>query len=100
MDITAAVADADPWRAATGNSNASAGRAAYFGAVYELSYWSAQGRMPGVPGSGPGSTAKAAANAIIALEGLVRELGIELLVDAPCGDLTWVRAADLGGAEH
>lgn len=101
VDITAARNGGDPWRAAVpGAANASGGRAAYFSAVYDTKFWSARGSMPGVPGSGPGSTAAAAANARAAVEALVAELGISVVLDAPCGDMTWMAAADLGAARY
>ncbi|KAH8061897.1 hypothetical protein JL722_3854 [Aureococcus anophagefferens] len=87
VDITAARAGGDPWRAAVpGAANASGGRAAYFSAVYDT--------------NGPGSTAAAAANARAAVEALVSELGVAVVLDAPCGDMTWMAAADLGAARY
>ncbi len=40
--------------------------------------------------SGPGSTMAASANVRTALPGLLRELGIRSLLDAPCGDAYWI----------
>ena len=101
VDITAARAAADPWRSAVpGAASASGGREAYFGAVYDTKFWSARGSMAGVPGSGPGSTVAAGANAIAVLEALVRELGLATVLDVPCGDMTWMARADLGRARY
>ena len=58
-------------------------RSNYFSTVYDLGYWAAQHKMPGVPASGPGSTLDAAKNAITTIEQLIREFEIELLIDAP-----------------
>ena len=103
VDLTAAKADDDPWRAAVPDfalGDERRARAAYFEAVYDLKYWSARGQMPGVPGSGPGSTLAAASNAIAVLESLVRELSVSRVLDVPCGDMTWMREADLGVADY
>ena len=75
-------------------------RSNYFSTVYDLGYWAAQNKMPGVPASGPGSTLDAAKNAITTIEQLIREFGIELLIDAPCGDMTWMSNVDLQGTEY
>mmetsp|Transcript_12544 Transcript_12544/g.33058 ORF Transcript_12544/g.33058 Transcript_12544/m.33058 type:complete len:346 (-) Transcript_12544:28-1065(-) len=75
-------------------------RSSYFSTVYDLGYWAAQNKMPGVPASGPGSTLDAAKNAITTIEQLIREFGIELLIDAPCGDMTWMASVDLRGVEY
>ena len=75
-------------------------RSSYFSTVYDLGYWAAQHKMPGVPASGPGSTLDAARNAITTIQQLIREFGIELLIDAPCGDMTWMASVDLRGVEY
>ena len=75
-------------------------RSQYFSTVYDLGYWAAQHKMPGVPASGPGSTLQAAKNAITTMEQLIREFEIELLIDAPCGDMTWMSSVDLQGTEY
>ena len=75
-------------------------RSSYFSTVYDLGYWAAQHKMPGVPASGPGSTLQAAKNAITTMEQLIREFEIELLIDAPCGDMTWMSSVDLQGTEY
>ena len=75
-------------------------RGSYFSTVYDLGYWAAQNKMPGVPASGPGSTLDAAKNAITTIEQLIREFDIELLIDAPCGDMTWMASVDLRGVEY
>lgn len=82
-DITAAVG-ADPWTAAVPFPKLSA-RADYFDAVYATKYWSS-GKYPA---SGPGSSKESAKNAVVALERVIAG-GIKTLVDAPCGDLTWI----------
>ena len=56
--------------------------------------------MAGVPPSGPGSSVAAAANVRVALEGLSREFDLELIIDAPCGDMTWMPRVDLGRAAY
>jgi len=81
-------------RAATGESS-NWDRSSYFSTVYETGYWAAQFQMAGVPASGPGSSLQAAANARRTLEDLVKELRIDLVIDAPCGDMTWMAAVDL-----
>ena len=75
-------------------------RSSYFSTVYDLGYWAAQHKMPGVPASGPGSTLDAAKNAITTIESLMREFDIELLIDAPCGDMTWMASVNLQGVEY
>lgn len=96
VDIAAA-SSASGWYAAyPGASSESAARSAYFDAVYDTKFWTA-GRGPG---SGPGSTVHAAANAIQALRTLVTELDIQLIVDAPCGDGTWLKTADLSAVKR
>lgn len=101
MDLMRADAADDPWASAVpGAADASSGRAAYFASVYETKFWSARGSMPGVPGSGPGSTAAAAANARSTIERLISELGVARVLDVPCGDMTWMRDVDLGEADY
>ena len=75
-------------------------RLSYFSTVYDLGYWAAQHKMPGVPASGPGSTLDAAKNAITTIEQLIREFEIELFIDAPCGDMTWMSSVDLRGVDY
>ena len=75
-------------------------RSSYFSTVYDLGYWAAQHKMPGVPASGPGSTLDAAKNAITTIEQLIREFAIEVLIDAPCGDMTWMASVDLRGVDY
>lgn len=96
VDIVAA-SSASGWYAAfPGASSESAARSAYFDAVYDTKFWTA-GRGPG---SGPGSTVRAATNAVQALRTLVAELHLELIVDAPCGDGTWLKTADLSAVQR
>lgn len=44
--------------------------------------------------SGPGSTAEATALLRVALPDIFRDLGVETLLDAGCGDLNWMRHLD------
>lgn len=90
----AAASTTNGWFAACPDAESeSEARSQYFDAVYRTRFWT--GRRPEVPASGPGSTRQAAANAIRAIERTVRDLRIELLLDAPCGDKSWVGGASL-----
>ena len=50
--------------------------------------------------SGRGSTLARAATIMSHLPPLLKELGAETLLDAPCGDFNWMRCADLGAVKY
>jgi SAM-dependent methyltransferase len=50
--------------------------------------------------SGPGSTLSYTEELRSTLPALVRALGCESLLDAPCGDFNWMKAVDLDGIEY
>ncbi|MGB0498349.1 MAG: class I SAM-dependent methyltransferase [Rubricella sp.] len=54
----------------------------------------------GVPRSGPGSTLEHTALLRDALPDLLRRHGVSSLLDAPCGDWTWMREVDLAGVHY
>jgi hypothetical protein len=56
-----------------------------FNAVYESNYWESNESK-----SGSGSELKDAAQYIPRLAQVIRDLGIESMFDAPCGDLNWM----------
>jgi SAM-dependent methyltransferase len=53
------------------------------------------GGLPETP-CGAGSTIKNTASIRAVLPGLLRELGVRRLLDAPCGDCNWISQVDLG----
>ena len=50
--------------------------------------------------SGAASTLRETANLRAALPALLREEGVERLLDIPCGDFHWMREVDLGGVDY
>lgn len=66
-----------------------------FGRIWRVNLWGdAETR------SGPGSTLVQTTRIRAALPDLLRRLGVEVLLDAPCGDFNWLRAVDLGDVEY
>lgn len=50
--------------------------------------------------SGPGSTLEQTAAVRSELPGLLKELDARSILDAPCGDLFWMKECDLGATEY
>lgn len=50
--------------------------------------------------NGPGSTMRYTENVREWLPKIVRDYGIASMLDAPCGDLTWLSCIDLGGIDY
>ncbi|MFA9200299.1 MAG: class I SAM-dependent methyltransferase [Cypionkella sp.] len=73
---------------------AAASRGERFASIYSDRVWTL-GRAD-VPLSGTGSSLAATEDLRKALPGVVRELGVETLVDVGCGDFTWMSQIDLG----
>jgi SAM-dependent methyltransferase len=69
-------------------------RASRFARVYREGLWGEY------PLSGTGSTSSYAANARAALEEIIANFGVTSLLDAGCGDLTWLREIDLRGIRY
>src|SRR5215204_467455 len=66
-----------------------------FGEIYRKNVWGdAESR------SGGGSTVEATSVARDVVGGLVRELGLRVLHDIPCGDFNWMRHVDLGDCAY
>jgi hypothetical protein len=67
--------------------------AARFTRMYEINLWDgAESR------SGDGSSLAATAGVRAGLPGLFRQLGVQRLLDVPCGDFHWMSHVDLAGA--
>lgn len=49
---------------------------------------------------GAGSTMAATANVREWLPGALKRLGVEMLIDAPCGDRNWIRHVDMPGITY
>ncbi|MBL0927981.1 MAG: class I SAM-dependent methyltransferase [Phycisphaerales bacterium] len=73
-------------------------RRAAFTAIYRTHYWGKKG--PGQSVSGSGSNLDATGVVRAELPGLIREHRVRTILDAPCGDLFWIRHADLAGAAY
>jgi hypothetical protein len=61
-----------------------------FSEIYATNAWRSEESK-----SGCGSTLEATAELRQVLPQLLRDLGIEVLIDAPCGDFNWMRHVDL-----
>jgi SAM-dependent methyltransferase len=57
-------------------------------------------RWKGESASGAGSSLEQTRAVREALPGLLRELGAKSLLDIPCGDLHWIKEADLAGVQY
>jgi hypothetical protein len=68
---------------------------AIFREIYRRNHWSG----PDSP-SGPGASPDQTGVLGTALPGLVRRLGVEVLLDLPCGDYSWMRRIDLPVARY
>lgn len=79
-------------------SETSERRAARFLDVYRRRLWGAG--TDGSPVSGLGSTLAWSANARAALADVLHDFAITSLLDAPCGDRTWIAAVDLTGVRY
>lgn len=66
-----------------------------FSEIYETDAWQSQESK-----SGAGSTLAATAAIRAALPGLLADLDIKHLIDAPCGDFHWMREVDLPLTEY
>jgi hypothetical protein len=73
-------------------------RAGRFIDIYQRRLWGAGNEHS--PVSGPGSTLQWSANARAALADVIHDFGITSLLDAPCGDRTWIVAVDLSGVRY
>src|SRR5579859_3324001 len=71
-------------------------RSAVFTAIYRLNYWN-EGKPAETSISGPGSNLDATTRARDALLQVIAEFGVRSLLDAPCGDLFWMRHVPLPG---
>ena len=58
-----------------------------FTRIYDQNLWGSQGTLPGARG---GSSAAATAAVVAALPALWKQYSIRTLVDAPCGDCSWM----------
>ena len=66
-----------------------------FREIYKANGWKSEQSK-----SGPGSTMLATANLRRKLPELLRRLGVETFLDAPCGDFNWMRTVDLQGIKY
>jgi len=73
-------------------------RAVRFADVYHRRLWGAG--TDDSPVSGPGSTLAWSENARAALADIIQDFAITSLLDAPCGDRTWIRVADLSHVRY
>jgi hypothetical protein len=65
-------------------------QAKVFSDIYQANAWgSSESR------SGPGSTRDQTEQLRLLMPGLLRELGVRSMLDAPCGDLAWMREVEL-----
>lgn len=63
--------------------------------IYRTNHWSGQDSV-----SGEGSSRDQTHRIEAAIPALVSELGIEVLLDVPCGDFGWMRHAELGACRY
>jgi len=70
-------------------------RAQFFTRVFTDRLWGSEESA-----SGQGSTMAAAQQVVDALPGVLRQLNVRTLVDAPCGDFNWMKAVDLAGIDY
>jgi hypothetical protein len=66
-----------------------------FQRIYETNLWSDPESRSGV-----GSNLDATRVLRAELPGALRELGTKVLLDAPCGDFSWMRYVELGGIDY
>jgi len=66
-----------------------------FSSIYETNYW-----RDGESRSGLGSSLAQTESIRAALPALCRDLGIQSLLDVPCGDLNWMRHVELPGVKY
>ncbi|CAM9425819.1 unnamed protein product, partial [Phaeothamnion confervicola] len=78
--------------------DAAALRQTFFDHVYDYDVWSRY--APGAPSSGSGSSVEITARIRRALEEVIRWGAVKSILDAPCGDMTWMRHVDLGDASY
>ena len=71
------------------NSNLNSDLESRFDRVYSKRQWAHGNKR--IPGSGSGSTWKATRHIRKGLLGLIGKYDIKSILDAPCGDLTWMR---------
>ncbi len=65
-----------------------------FQTIYQERFWS------GASASGPGSSLEQTTKIRARLPGLLQDLGVKILLDAPCGDFFWMKHVDLGAANY
>ncbi len=68
--------------------------ASRFQTIYQERFWS------GASASGPGSTLEQTTKVRRRLPGLLLDLSVETLLDAPCGDFFWMKHVDLGSTNY
>jgi len=66
-----------------------------FTAIYRMNSWGSRESV-----SGPGSTADQTRLVTHRLPELFRDLGVQSILDLPCGDFNWIRGVDLGGIDY
>jgi hypothetical protein len=66
-----------------------------FTQVYQTNAWKGE-----VSVSGTGSDMEQTAVVRAALPGLLKELGVRSMMDAPCGDLHWIKTVELGEVSY
>jgi hypothetical protein len=65
-----------------------------FREAFRANLWGGESR------SGPGSSGDQTAGVAAALPGLCARLGVDRLLDVPCGDFSWMADVDLAGASY
>ena len=68
--------------------------ASRFQTIYQERFWS------GASASGPGSSLEQTEKIRRRLPGLLKELNVETMLDAPCGDFFWMKHVDLGDVNY
>lgn len=66
-----------------------------FANIYQSNGWSGEESI-----SGPGSDLDQTRVICVKIPELISELGIRTMLDAPCGDLHWIKNVELGVAEY
>lgn len=66
-----------------------------FAGIYEGNQWGDEESV-----SGPGSNMEQTAVIREAIPALLAELGVKVMLDAPCGDFYWMKTLDLGVQEY
>ncbi len=69
-----------------------------FKTIYETRHWTLGDAE--IPGSGFGSSLVSTENLRRELPGLLRDIGVETLLDLGCGDFTWMKEIDIGDVRY